>query len=241
MESESWSDDDDSTGSDNLSRSLSNNSSKGWDEAYEDSIINSHEEQEGSWNARERLGHLYLEYTEMCSPYQRVPLVEKIMELARRYPALMTLKSVDLSPASWMAVAWYPIYSIPSRKNERGLETCFLTYHTLSASFQDCATVYDDMDIGKETSGCCWEILAEKCERRKKMNNNSECMMLLMPPFGVATYKMRQDIWVNAESFDHERLSFLYSAAESWLKQLHLHHHHDFNFFTFHSSSSYSS
>lgn len=30
----------------------------------------------------------------------------QISELAQRYPGLMSLRSVDLSPASWMAVAW---------------------------------------------------------------------------------------------------------------------------------------
>ena len=30
----------------------------------------------------------------------------QINGLARRFPGLMTLRSVDLSPASWMAVAW---------------------------------------------------------------------------------------------------------------------------------------
>jgi hypothetical protein len=30
----------------------------------------------------------------------------QITELARNKPGLMTLKNVDLSPASWMAIAW---------------------------------------------------------------------------------------------------------------------------------------
>jgi len=30
----------------------------------------------------------------------------QITGLAERYPGLMSLRSVDLSPASWMAVAW---------------------------------------------------------------------------------------------------------------------------------------
>lgn len=30
----------------------------------------------------------------------------QINELAEKYPGLMTLRSVDMSPASWMAVAW---------------------------------------------------------------------------------------------------------------------------------------
>ncbi|XLU58924.1 hypothetical protein S245_053572, partial [Arachis hypogaea] len=45
-----------------------------------------------------------------------------IPELARTHPALMTFKSVQLSPATWMAVSWYPIYTIPNQKNDKDLE-----------------------------------------------------------------------------------------------------------------------
>ncbi|XP_025679710.1 uncharacterized protein [Arachis hypogaea] len=127
LECDCWSDDS----SDKLSRSLSNNSSESWDA----NSFNSSSDQVGSWPTRDMLGYLYLEYMEKSSPYNRLPLADKIIELARSYPALMTLKSVDLSPASWMAVSWYPIYAIPSQK-DKALTTCFLTYHTLSSSFQ---------------------------------------------------------------------------------------------------------
>ncbi|KAJ7975501.1 Protein of unknown function (DUF789) [Quillaja saponaria] len=223
-ESDSWSDD---SGSDNLSRSLSNNSSKAWDAASEDSSS----DQEGSWLTKDRLGYPYLQYTEKSSPYWRDPLMIKITELARSHPALMTLKSVDLSPASWMAVAWYPIYHIPNQKNERDLGTCFLTYHTLSSSFQDCGMEYDDIDIGKDM--CCSDLVGTILGEKSK-KANSCCISL--PPFGLATYKMQGDLWLKPESCDdYERMNYLYSAADSWLKQLNV-HHHDFNYFTFHST-----
>ncbi|XP_043699503.1 uncharacterized protein LOC122650221 isoform X2 [Telopea speciosissima] len=129
FESDSWSEDSES---DKLSRSLSNNSSKGWDAGSEDSNF----DQEGSLQMKDRLGYLYLQYFETCAPYGRVPLLDKVTELAREYPGILSLKNVDLSPASWMAVAWYPIYHIPTRRSVRGLSACFLTYHTLSSSFQ---------------------------------------------------------------------------------------------------------
>ncbi|KAK7314829.1 hypothetical protein VNO77_33357 [Canavalia gladiata] len=222
FESDSWSDD---SGSDNLSRSLSNNSSKAWDAVSDDSCSDQ------EWLSRDKLGYLYLHYTEMASPYSRVPLMEKITELARTHPALMTLKSVDLSPASWMAVSWYPIYTVPNRRNEKDLEACFLTYHTLSSSFQDCAMEYNDIDIGNDQCyySSEWEsIVGEKCTE-----NESDYASL--PPFGLASYKMQGDIWLNPEPYDNERISYLYSAADSWLKQLNV-HHHDFNFFTLHST-----
>ncbi|CAF2029140.1 hypothetical protein HID58_078333 [Brassica napus] len=85
----------------------------------------------------DRLGYSYLQYFERCTPYSRVPLMDKIKGLGERHAGLRSLRSVDLSPASWMAVAWYPIYHIPMNRSIKDLSTCFLTYHTLSSSFQD--------------------------------------------------------------------------------------------------------
>jgi hypothetical protein len=94
------------------------------------------EQDNNSIHLNDRLGHLYFQYFERSTPYGRVPLMDKINGLAQRYPGLMSLRSVDLSPASWMAVAWYPIYHIPMGRTIKDLSTCFLTYHTLSSSFQ---------------------------------------------------------------------------------------------------------
>jgi len=71
-ESDSWSDDD--SGSDNMSRSISNNSSKSWDAISDDSSS----DQDGSCQKKDKLGYLYLNYTELTSPYMRVPLMEKV-------------------------------------------------------------------------------------------------------------------------------------------------------------------
>ncbi|KAH7550578.1 hypothetical protein JRO89_XS13G0224900 [Xanthoceras sorbifolium] len=221
IESDSWSDD---SGTDKLSRSLSNNSSRTWDAISEDSGS----DQDGLWPMSNRLGYLYFQYFEMSSPYWRVPLTDKITELARNYPGLMTLRSVDLSPASWMAVAWYPIYQIPSRKNEKDLSTCFLTYHTLSSSFQDSVDEYDENNTGNT---CCSEV-AEKREGKPKGAGSDR---ISLTPFGLTTYKMQGDVWVKPDRCDQERLINLHSAADSWLKQLNV-HHHDFNFFSCHSS-----
>jgi hypothetical protein len=72
-ESDSWSDD---SGSDNLCRSVSNDSSKSWDAISEDSSS-----EQGSCKSKDKLGNLYLNYTEMSSPYLRVPLMEKVTYL----------------------------------------------------------------------------------------------------------------------------------------------------------------
>ncbi|KAJ6349012.1 hypothetical protein OIU77_006572 [Salix suchowensis] len=153
----------------------------------------------------------YFQYFERSTPYGRVPLMDKINGLARQFPGLMTLRNVDLSPASWMAVAWYPIYHIPMGRTIKDLSTCFLTYHTLSSSFQD-------MDVEDDI----------KSPEKKRKEGES----ITLPPFGLATYKMQGNVWVSGNcGQDQDRLVSLLSVADSWLKQLMV-QHHDFNYFT---------
>uniref|UniRef100_A0A1J3JGD7 DUF789 domain-containing protein n=1 Tax=Noccaea caerulescens TaxID=107243 RepID=A0A1J3JGD7_NOCCA len=166
-------------------------------------------ENSGILHPNDRLGYLYLQYFERSAPYTRVPLMDKINELAQRYPGLMSLRSVDLSPASWMSVAWYPIYHIPMGRTIKDLSTCFLTYHTLSSSFQDMEPEENGGD-------------------KERMRKEGEDITLL--PFGMATYKMQGNVWLSDDHDDQERLVSLYSVADSWLKQLRV-QHHDFNYF----------
>uniref|UniRef100_A0A0A8Y954 Uncharacterized protein n=1 Tax=Arundo donax TaxID=35708 RepID=A0A0A8Y954_ARUDO len=49
---------------------------------------------------------LLFEFLETEPPYQREPLADKISSLAKRFPELKTLRSCDLSPTSWISVAW---------------------------------------------------------------------------------------------------------------------------------------
>ncbi|KAJ8749305.1 hypothetical protein K2173_018787 [Erythroxylum novogranatense] len=169
-------------------------------------------EQDNHWHLKDRLGYLYFQYFERSAPYGRVPLMDKINELARRYPGLMSLRSVDLSPASWMSVAWYPIYHIPMGRTIKDLSTCFLSYHTLSSSFQD-------MDMEEEDD--------DESPKGKRKTGGT----ISLQPFGLATYKMQGNVWVAGNGGrDQERLVSLLSVADSWLKQLGV-QHHDFNFF----------
>ncbi|XP_057447003.1 uncharacterized protein LOC130738849 isoform X2 [Lotus japonicus] len=54
----------------------------------------------------------------------------QILDLAHHYPSLKSLRSCDLLPSSWLSVAWYPIYRIPTGPTLKDLDACFLTYHT---------------------------------------------------------------------------------------------------------------
>ncbi|KHN14742.1 hypothetical protein glysoja_020915, partial [Glycine soja] len=220
IELECYSSSEDS-GSDDLSRSASNNSSKAWDDA---SLDSGSDQVVLCSTTKDMLGALYLQYSENYPPYQRVPFSEKITELAKSHPALMTLKSVDISPTSWMAVSWYPIYSVPCQKNKKD-PTSFLTFHSLS-SFQECASKYEGIDTGNDASCLIgWRsIVGEKCKKKE-----SGCMSL--SPFGLATFKMRKSVWLNSYNNNNQVVTNLYNAADSWLKHRNA-DHPDFNFFT---------
>ncbi|PWA80989.1 hypothetical protein CTI12_AA190790 [Artemisia annua] len=167
-------------------------------------------DQEAPFHLNDRLGNLYFQYFDKSTPYGRVPLVDKVCTLSKKYPGLMSLRSVDLSPATWMAVAWYPIYHIPMGRTIKDLSTCFLTYHTLSSSFQD-MDLEDDNGFSKK--------------KRKEGEG------IRLPPFGLATYKMQGDVWMSSKNQkDQEKLVSLMSVADSWLRQLGV-QHHDFNHF----------
>lgn len=213
LECDSWSDD---SRSDKLSRSTSNNSSKTWDSISDDS----NSDQDCPWLLKDKFGYRYLQFVEMSSPYARVPLNDKIAQLSQHYPKLMTLRSVDLAPASWMAVAWYPIYHIPAQPNEKDLSACFLTYHTLSSSFVDGSLGNFHSSPGEGTSCCSKEV----------KENEASSVKISLSPFGLATYKMQGDLWAKPDTFEHHNMENLNSAASSWLKQLEI-DHHDYKFF----------
>nr|GMD66178.1 Pyridoxine/pyridoxamine 5'-phosphate oxidase [Ipomoea batatas] len=176
----------------------------------------------------EQHGHLYFQICDTLSPYWRIPFIEKIAELAEVHPGLMTFKTTDLSPASWISVAWYPIYQIPTKGNHKDrLSTCFLTYHALSSSSIRGVQLAKDGD--KKGKKVLEMVKGEEGNNNIKKSTGD---VLYPYPFGLATYRL-DEIWINGNTFDdYKRIIDLYNAAECWLKRLNVWHHHDFNFFT---------
>ncbi|KAL0318724.1 UNVERIFIED_CONTAM: hypothetical protein Sangu_2028600 [Sesamum angustifolium] len=73
----------------------------------DDNIVQVQEPAAAPRELRNPVAYPYFQYCETISPYWRLPLVDKIAELAADgFPGLISLKSIDLSPASWMSVAW---------------------------------------------------------------------------------------------------------------------------------------
>ncbi|KAL6652341.1 hypothetical protein ACP70R_011266 [Stipagrostis hirtigluma subsp. patula] len=145
-------------------------------------------------------GELFFKYFELDSPYEREPFVDKVYELSCNCPSLASLSSLELSPSSWVSVFWYPMSHVPA-KNLKDLNTCFLTYHSLSTSEE-----YVPLDS--------WNAFDH----------------LALAPFGLATHKLDHKVWASPKSGDQEHISSLFGAAQSWLKKNNI-YHNDFNYF----------
>ncbi|KAK3148851.1 hypothetical protein QOZ80_3AG0209540 [Eleusine coracana subsp. coracana] len=174
---------------------------------------------DGEAYASSSSGFPIFEYLEKDSPYGREPLTDKVSTLAGRFPALKTLKSCDLLPSSWMSVAWYPIYRIPTGPTLKDLDACFLTFHCLATPCKDhdpsvpACPGYGGMNRGINATG-----------------------KLSLPVFGLASYKFRTSIW--ASDGTQERVTSLMQEADNWLRRIHV-DHPDFRFFVSHFSTAW--
>ncbi|MQL97120.1 hypothetical protein Taro_029804 [Colocasia esculenta] len=166
-------------------------------------------------------GLLLFEFLERDLPYSREPLADKatsvpdisssfqISDLACRFPGLKTLRSCDLLSSSWISVAWYPIYRIPTGPTLRDLDACFLTFHFLS-------TPRIESHFG--TGSMC---------------DPDGIPKISLPTFGLASYKLKGSMW--SSNAGSERANSLLQVADTWLRGLHV-THPDYQFFSSHGS-----
>eukprot|EP00258_Populus_trichocarpa_P050301 XP_024466320.1 uncharacterized protein LOC7477192 isoform X2 [Populus trichocarpa] len=165
-------------------------------------------------------GRLIFEYMEYASPFTRQPLADQILVLASQFPELKTFRSCDLSPSSWISVAWYPIYRIPMGPTLQNLDACFLTYHSLSTSIQ-----------------------SQSCERMqlhgstvRELHLSDMSLKLPLPTFGLASYKFKVSFWNPNGVYECQKASSLLRAADNWLRLLQV-NHPDYRFFVSHNTS----
>ncbi|KAH1200884.1 hypothetical protein HKD37_17G046685 [Glycine soja] len=159
-------------------------------------------------------GQLIFEYFEHETPYNREPLANKarcISDLERQFPELKTYWSCDLSPASWVSFAWYPIYRIPTGPTLQSLSACFLTFHSLSTALQSSNTdgLHNHYSRGRDIS------------------------KLSLPIFGLASHKFKVSIWDPDGVSECQKANSLSRAAENWLRLLRV-NHPDYNYFMSH-------
>ncbi|KAL9246211.1 hypothetical protein vseg_019775 [Gypsophila vaccaria] len=154
-------------------------------------------------------GSLLFQYLEHDRPFYREPLANKISDLALRFPELKLLRSCDLLPSSWLSVAWYPIYRIPTGPTLRDLDACFLTYHSLHTPIGDAAAQAPVMIYPSEIDGS---------------------PRISLPVVGLASYKFGGSLWTSSNASDSQLVSSLWQAADSWLRLLQV-NHPDYLFF----------
>ncbi|KAK6921705.1 Protein of unknown function DUF789 [Dillenia turbinata] len=155
-------------------------------------------------------GCLVFEYLESVPPYSREPLTDKILDLAFRFPELKTLRSCDLLPSSWISVAWYPIYRIPTGPTLRDLDACFLTFHSLHTPLGGTPSSHGP--------------------RVKYPSETDGVPEISLPAFGLASYKFKGSLWTPNGGYDRQLSNYLLHAAEKWLRFLRV-DHPDFLFF----------
>ncbi|XP_061993223.1 uncharacterized protein LOC133711063 isoform X1 [Rosa rugosa] len=162
-------------------------------------------------------GQLVFQYLEHDQPFGREPLADKIQVLASQFPELRTYRSSDLSPSSWISVAWYPIYRIPTGPTLQSLDACFLTFHSLSTPLKGTST----------------DRLRPSGARPREVQNAD--FKLSLPTFGLASYKFKGSFWNPNGVYESQKANSLLRAAENWLRLLQV-HHPDFNFFVSHNT-----
>ncbi|KAK8498486.1 hypothetical protein V6N13_100086 [Hibiscus sabdariffa] len=160
-----------------------------------------------SVNSRSRL---IFEYFEQDTPYSREPLANKIADLAFRFPELKTLRSCDLLSSSWISVAWYPIYRIPTGPTLKDLDACFLTFHYLHTP------------VGGGQSAQALAITYS--------NDMDGLPKMSLPVFGLAWYKFKASLWTPNGTGGCHLANDLFQAADKWLRLLQV-HQPDFTFF----------
>ncbi|XP_054792670.1 uncharacterized protein LOC129298271 [Prosopis cineraria] len=160
---------------------------------------------------------LVFEYFEQDPPYSREPLADKVIDLSRHYAGLKTLRSCDLLSASWMSVAWYPIYRIPTGPTLKDLDACFLTYHTLHTPL-----------TGSGPTQAQTPTLVFP-------NDMDGEPMISLPTFAMASYKLKGSIWMQNGLSESQQANSLLQAADKWLRLLQV-NHPDYQFFKSHGT-----
>ncbi|CAI7779698.1 unnamed protein product [Closterium sp. NIES-54] len=179
-----------------------------------------------SWDACQDCngGRLLLEFFEMAPPHVRLPLFAKVEELEGEFPCLRHLRSIDLHPRSWMAIAWYPVYKIPAGPSVRDLGASFLTFHSLSSPRPSgsCVRCNDEYWISpmKLPQSCMFSPPPSSPEEEHDAVHwggdfLSRISTTALAPFGFTGYKASGSLWS-----DRWCIQGLEAAAEQWLRHI---------------------
>ncbi|PKI40166.1 hypothetical protein CRG98_039418 [Punica granatum] len=162
-------------------------------------------------------GKLVFEYLEQEQPHHRKPLYDKVLNLATQFPDLKRYRSCDLLPASWISVAWYPIYRIPVGPTLQNLDASFLTFHRLSTHSRSKIEPQLHVPGGRKVYGL------------------DPSTRFSLPVFGIASYKLRGSILTPNSAHEWQQANSLLQAADDWLRRLQV-NLPDYQFFISHNS-----
>lgn len=147
---------------------------------------------------------LLFEYLEATSPAGRAPLSDKVAELAEgACPDLLQVRSSELHPASWLAIAWYPLYCIPGGRPVKELNACFLTFHSFSGLLPARGCTLQ--------AGPSEEELAQAAARGLPVGGG-----LALYPFAYAAYKVNGGLWTDG-AVGEQHLALMSDTAAWWL------------------------
>ncbi|KAF5811066.1 hypothetical protein HanXRQr2_Chr04g0177141 [Helianthus annuus] len=151
-------------------------------------------------------GKLAFEFMEREQPYTRKTLSDKASVLVSQFPELSQFRSCDLSPSSWISVAWYPIYRIPVGPTLKDLEASFLTLHPLSTQ----PGSYSGSEFSSKNADGVNGTLALSSKIR-------------LPVIGLASYKLKGSIISPCDPQERKKENDLFEAANKWLTNLRAH------------------
>nr|GEV86732.1 hypothetical protein [Tanacetum cinerariifolium] len=153
-------------------------------------------------------GTLAFEFMDSGLPFSRKPVSEKIAELSSKFPELTNYRSCDLSPSSWICIAWYPIYRVPMGPTLRQVKTAFLSIHPLSTQRESMAKA-----------------------------NMTDSPTVRLPVIGLASFKLEGSLISPITPQEHAQEIHLFQAASNWLDNLQA-RLQDFTFFENRSNES---
>ncbi|MBA0769546.1 hypothetical protein Gotri_018267 [Gossypium trilobum] len=178
-------------------------------------------------------GLLVFEYFEQEQPHHRKPLYDK----ASSHGEIRMYRSCELLPASWISVAWYPIYRIPMGPTLQNLDASFLTFHSLSTRSQSIphSLSFKIMGLKPALPGYSKNQLEYSASSSRKACGVDPSSNISLPVFGLASYKLRGSILTPGGIQESQQASSLLQAADNWLQSLQV-RHPDFQFFLSHNS-----
>jgi len=179
------------------------------------------------------------QYFEECSPYDRLPLTDKIEQLSHGkngFAGLVSLASDEIHPASWYAVAWYPIYevpctTVPGSQAARQLSASFVTFHSLSLGaehgVEQNQSGFSAQRPRPPPTTARTDALVERRVREARPSLEGSLIAVLLP-FAFAPYRMGGRIWWEADTSIRDCMLM---AARVWVQRWQV-KHHDWEFFS---------